>query len=359
MTFETNSVGRECIRAGPLNQLIIHLTSPSETATDALAGQSIQSRPSLLNVRARLTNGQPPHDGHAQPSGSEFYGTFMMTLQTFTDPVTFVEKLIERYRGFWVYTARYGAGVRDGRRVGGWVGRWALRSRVVEHNGAPPLPSLRTRPRPHAVPRTRSTPTSPFLFIQLPLFLYSRTLRMRVLARFDVPPCPPDMDENEYNDDIFRPIRMRVCNVLYDAFEPRGPRCRPPHSAGRRAVVDAMQGVRACMRGHAACRKQWIVQRYDQDLVANPTLVNDVIAFIEGPVARESEYLSRNLRQCLQLYVRASTVNLTSFPSIALIARPGRARNIHECRSRASASSTTATLQPAVPSRSRRSAYAL
>ena len=42
LTFETNNVGRECIRAGPLNQLIIHLTSPSETATDALAGRSIR-----------------------------------------------------------------------------------------------------------------------------------------------------------------------------------------------------------------------------------------------------------------------------------------------------------------------------
>ena len=65
------------------------------------------------------------------------------------------------------------------------------------------------------------------------------------------------------------------------------------------------------MHGRAtwACRKQWIVQRYDQDLVANPKLVNDVIAFIEGPVARESEYLSRNLRQCLQLYVRPCTVH--------------------------------------------------
>ena len=54
------------MKAGSFNQLVIHLTSPLDNADDALAG-------------------------------SDFFRTFMMTLQTFSEPELFVSKLIERY----------------------------------------------------------------------------------------------------------------------------------------------------------------------------------------------------------------------------------------------------------------------
>jgi len=54
------------VKAGSFNQLVIHLTSPLDNADDA-------------------------------QSGSDFFRTFMMTLQTFADPEVFVAKLIERY----------------------------------------------------------------------------------------------------------------------------------------------------------------------------------------------------------------------------------------------------------------------
>ena len=41
------------------------------------------------------------------------------------------------------------------------------------------------------------------------------------------------------------------------------------------------------------------MQRTDQDLVANPGLVEDIYAFIDNTVAKESEYLAANLRQTL------------------------------------------------------------
>jgi len=32
---------------------------------------------------------------------------------------------------------------------------------------------------------------------------------------FHVPPCPPEMDPDEYERDIIKPVHVRVCNVLY------------------------------------------------------------------------------------------------------------------------------------------------
>jgi len=58
--------GKVIIKAGTLNQIMLHLTSPLDNAADALAG-------------------------------SDFYRTFMMTLQTFIEPEIFVQKMIERY----------------------------------------------------------------------------------------------------------------------------------------------------------------------------------------------------------------------------------------------------------------------
>ena len=71
---------------------------------------------------ARLTSAHFPAvaaHAYARRSGSEFYGTFMMTLQTFTDPVTFVEKLIERYIVRW---GTWAGGPGPGKGVQIWKG---------------------------------------------------------------------------------------------------------------------------------------------------------------------------------------------------------------------------------------------
>lgn len=138
--------GKWLVKAGSFNQLVIHLTSPLDNADDALAG-------------------------------SDFFRTFMMTLQTFSEPEAFVGKLIERY---------------------------------------------------------------------------------------NVPPCPEGIPSSKnYELDLKHPVQMRVCNVL----------------------------------------KKWIVQRYDQDLAHKPKLIEDCFAFINDVVVQNSEYLSKNLRQCLTLYI--------------------------------------------------------
>jgi len=56
---------RECVKSGTLNQLILHLTSM---------------------------------DSQNAISGSDFFQTFMITLQTFTEPQNFVDKMIERFK---------------------------------------------------------------------------------------------------------------------------------------------------------------------------------------------------------------------------------------------------------------------
>lgn len=136
---------RFVVRAGNLNQLVVHLTSPLDNAADAL-------------------------------SGSDFYKTFMMTLQTFTEPEIFVKKMVERY---------------------------------------------------------------------------------------DVPPCPDGINYVNYESDVRNPVQMRVCNVF----------------------------------------KKWIINRYDQDLAHKPHVIDEIIAFINNVVRKDSEYLADNLQQCLSLYI--------------------------------------------------------
>jgi len=45
------------------------------------------------------------------------------------------------------------------------------------------------------------------------------------------------------------------------------------------------------------------VTRYDQDLAHKPKLIEDCFSFINDVVVTDSEYLSKNLRQCLTLYI--------------------------------------------------------
>ena len=37
----------------------------------------------------------------------------------------------------------------------------------------------------------------------------------RILCSYNVPPCPIEMESEQYDYDVRKPLRMRVCNVLY------------------------------------------------------------------------------------------------------------------------------------------------
>ena len=97
MEYNVLPNGRKVVRGATLNQLIIYLTSPSGDSDEA-------------------------------QTGSEFYMTALMTLQTFTEPEVFLRKLKER---------------------------------------------------------------------------------------FEVPPCPDDVNADVYELEVRRPLQMRVCNLMY------------------------------------------------------------------------------------------------------------------------------------------------